>query len=130
MSLMTFCRETDDIDQYLLVHYMVKDNTIYCLFELTSGVSRFGETPVTLSGWKVPRSGQKLENQLKQLNIIRKGENFQRDKYTNKLKQDIYNFANGNSEDDLTPFYIEKYSETLPPGVSYLKKSDFYNLFE
>lgn len=65
MFLETFLRETGDEDEHLLVHYCAKGEVI--LFPIwTNNRGEFGETPTTLSGWKIPRTGQKLSNQMKQ----------------------------------------------------------------
>ncbi len=118
--------DTGNDDEQLLVYYIEKEGFIYCLFELTTGISQFGETPITLSGWKIPRTKQKLKNQLKALGLKEK-------EITNgewkelQEKVDIY-LQKEEQSDILSPFYIN-YENDIPYGKKRLQQDDYRNLF-
>jgi len=117
--------KTND-DEYLLVYYIEKNGFIYCLSEITTGISRFGETPTTLSGWKVLRNKQKLKNQLKTLGL--KDPEFEFNSW-DKLRQKVKDYFNEESEEDsLSPFYID-YENVIPKSASHLKETDYHELF-
>ena len=115
---------TRNDDEHLLVYYIEKDGFIYCLSESTTGISRFGETPITLSGWKIPRTNQKLKNQLKALGLkdkeITNGE-------WKALKEKVDKYLRKEEQSDLlSPFSIDY---DIPYGKNRLQQDDYRNLF-
>ena len=121
--------DTGNEDEDLLVYYVEKDGFIYCLSELTTGLSYFGETPITVSGWKVPRTKQKLKNQLRKSGVKdRELKDTEVSKHWKELNEKVYKYLQKEKDDSLSPFYID-YENDVPNGTTHLKEDDFRNLF-